>query len=104
MGDLAAAQIGPETQYGLLGAVLLILSTSTWLIVRLIRISNAAVDGFVKPAERRLKALERENRLCGKRLAMLIEILQRRGIPIPNTIWTIPEMEEPWVEEEDAGA
>lgn len=61
---------------------------------RLIKQDKRAVEEFVKPARRELAELRRDKRVCEKRLAFLIEILQQHSIRVPQSIWSHPELED----------
>lgn len=103
---IGAEVLDPSAQWGAAGVVLAALTASSYLIVRLIRVSDRQVTTFVLNADRRIKDLERanrrldrDNRVCSRKLALLIEFLQRHGLAPPPHVMTWPELAEPMIDE-----
>jgi len=76
---------------GAIGAIVLV----AYLLLRLLRQENRATRIFWVMADYELKVAKRENRVCSRRLGMLVDIIREHGIPVSNDIWTVPEKEEP---------
>lgn len=88
---------GPQgtPDWGIAGGFLAALSAIGFLVWRLLRQQDRATDTFVKTAAYKVNVLERENRICNRRVGMLVDILRRNGILIGDDIWTKPERDEP---------
>lgn len=97
----ADSAVPQSAQYLLGGGFIAVLVTSSIITARLINLSNRSVKAFVEPAERRMLRLERDNRICNRRMALLIEHLQRHNVPVPAYIWSLPEVEEPLLPEDE---
>ena len=76
---------------GAFGAIVLV----AYLLLRLLRQENRATRTFWTMADYELRVAKRENRICNRRMGMLIDVLRENQIKINNDIWTVPEREEP---------
>lgn len=92
-----AQQSGPinTPDWGIAGGFLLALSAVGFLAWRLIRQQDRATDSFVKTAAYKISLLERENRICNRRVGMLVDVMRLNNMEVGDDIWTKPESEEP---------
>lgn len=77
------------------GGAVALLSAVGVILGRMIRAAGAQQELFVKRAWYRIEVLEREHRICHRRVALLVDQLHAEGIPISVDVWTVPERDEP---------
>ena len=105
VGTTAVVAAESYPTLGILSAVLVAIGGGLGaLIFRLTTFQDRQIHAFVATAEDRmtrqeweLQTIHRENRICTKRLGLVLTALARTSPPviIPQSEWHAPELEEP---------